>query len=131
MNTDKLIVLGEKLFKGRIPLIHPNTLELEKEDFIQFQLRWILRNTYPVKKTELVILSYIYLYGIEAIDRIVKEGILTSRKTVENCISKFRKDGIVEGRGKNTKLHKNLSMIDGNNITFIVKVNCNEKVVSE
>ena len=123
MKTEQLKILDARLFKDRVPIIHPNTLELEKEDFVEFQLKWLLKGVYSTTKTELKLLSYIYFYGVDAIQKVIDKGLFRSSKSVENYISKFRKEGIVIGVGADTKLHPGLKIIENRDITFIVKVN--------
>lgn len=95
--------------KSEIKLVtHPRIKHLTKEDLVRFQLNYILED-YNISEGELGLLTYVYLYGVNAIDYIVKSGILTSSKTAENYISKFRKKGIIQGRGSNTRLHPEIT----------------------
>ena len=128
---DNQFGIYKEMFVDRTPVIHPITMNLEEEEFVKFLLGWILKGVYHTTKTELTILSYIYLYGKDAVNKVVENEILSSKKTVENYISKFRKDGVVVGIREKTQLHPNINIIDSNNISFIIKVNKNEKMAKK
>jgi len=81
---------------------HTDTLIVSKEELVAFQLRYILIDHKPITETEFNVLAYVYLYGRQAIDKVVKAEILSNDKTVENIISKFRKKGLIHGIGKKT-----------------------------
>jgi len=91
---------------------HPKCELLSKVDLIAFQLRYILRPK-VLNDTELMLLAYIFLYRHKAIDVSLKEGRLPlkNRNSVSNMITGFRKDGLVHGTGKKTKLHPHIKPI--------------------
>ena len=109
---------------------HTDTLIVSKEELVAFQLRYILIDHKPITETEFNVLAYVYLYGRQAIDKVVKAEILSNDKTVENIISKFRKKGLIHGIGKKTKLHPQIKPFLGS-IEFSIKLKLNEELVEE
>ena len=100
-------------------ITHPKTLQVTEVELIKFQLRYILQG-FAVNETELTILSYIYLYGYD-IDRIVKDGVLSSIKSVENYISKFRKNKIIIGLKEETRLNPSIKLFK-ESISFTINL---------
>jgi hypothetical protein len=94
--------------KQVIPVVHPTVKYVTKEGLVKFQLSYILEK-FNVTATELEVLANVFLYGSKATGNIVKSGILTNEKTAENYVSKFRKMGIIQGLGSNTRLHPQIN----------------------
>lgn len=92
-------------------LIHPEIVEITKEELVKFELKWILHNLMSPNDTELYVLAYVYLYKRDAIDKMVEDGIVKNTKTVENYISKFRRKSLIIGTGNKTQLHPKITPV--------------------
>lgn len=83
---------------------HPTIKKVSKEELVRFQLQYTLEQ-YDIADTELTVLAYIYLYGRDAIQKLLDDTILKSKKSIENIITKYRKEGIIHGLRQDTALH--------------------------
>lgn len=101
-------------------LYHPEIIQVRSQDLVSFQLRWILHGIVKLNDTELLVLSYVFLHGRDAIEKMVSEKELSSRKTVENYISAFRKQGLILGTGKETRLNPDIK-IELRDMSYILK----------
>lgn len=107
-------------------LIHPKTLEVNKLELVEFQLKYILHELKSITKTELKILAYLFIYKTNVVDKVVEDQLLTSRKSTENYISGLRKKGIVVGTGQYTKLNPAINIVE-ENLEFTIKLKLKEE----
>lgn len=84
---------------------HPSPLKVTKEELVSFQLSFTLRS-FEFNKTELLVLSYIYLHKDEATSKLQKDKVLGSYQTIKNYISQLRKTGLIQGN----RLHPNIKV---------------------
>ncbi len=105
---------------------YPKTLDVNMIELITFQLEYILMD-YRLKKTQLKILAYVYVYGTGAITELIKEGLLTNAKTAENYISGLRKLGLVHGLRNSTKIHPNIKVFE-EDIEFSIKLQLKDNI---
>ena len=105
-------------------LLTSTPLELNRKELIQFQLKWIL-NSIKINETELMALSYVYLYGNDAPAYLVKDKVSTNEKSIENIISKFRKKGIIIGVREQTKLNPGIKLYQ-EDLTCTIKLKLND-----
>lgn len=83
---------------------HPHIKQVSREDLVKFQLRYTLEQ-YRINESELTVLAYVYLYGKQAVTKLINIEFSKSEKSIENIISKYRKKGIIT---KQTTLHKQI-----------------------
>lgn len=105
-------------------LKHPKEIRLNEVELVKFQLSYILR-AIDISDTELYTLSYMYVYEEDVPSLMVKEGKIKREKSVENIISKFRKKGIIQGKGIETRLHPNIRPFIGD-LDFTIKLRLNQ-----
>lgn len=81
--------------------------KLSKIEFIKFQLNQIINHQLTVlHDTDITILAYIYMYGLEATDKILEHRILTSPMSVSNYLSRLTKAGYIVKTPKTQAEHK-------------------------
>lgn len=99
---------------------HPTVLKVSLEELVSFQLGYILRE-FSFNKTELLVLSYIYLYKDDATSKLQADKVLGSYQTIKNYMSNLRKTGlIIENR-----LHPQIKLFT-EDLEFTVKLTIDE-----
>lgn len=93
-----------------------------KEEIIAHQLVEILApNDLKISETEYKVLAYVFLYGRDAILK-ASRAKLGSHKSIENILTRFRKEGIIHGIRNKTKLHPSIKpFVDS--IEYKIKIN--------
>lgn len=71
---------------------------------------------------QISVITYMYLFPIDFSERLVKDKKTHSKKSVENIISDFRKEGLVIGKGKETKLNEEIKLVNDENQFFVLYV---------
>lgn len=107
-------------------LEYPEIINVTKEELVEFQLRYILKGVAETTPTDEKILSHVYFYKDKAIDTIHERRILTSRKSIENYISKYRKLGVIVGKGKNTRLNPSITLVE-EDMSYVIKFKLKDK----
>lgn len=105
---------------------HPKPLLLSKVELVKFQLKYILEK-HNFNSTELLTLSYVYLFGERTPTIMVNNKLSKSEKSIENIISKFRKKGLIQGFKEETMLHPLIKPFIGD-LEFTIKLELNEGV---
>ena len=78
---------------------------------IEHQLAGILAK-FDYNRKDRTLLAYIYLYGTEARAKMVEDKLSMSRGSIDNYISKYRKDKVVVGTGVETRLNPEIPIIN-------------------
>lgn len=95
---------------------------VSKIELVKFQLEWIFNNSQvSLNNTEILTLSYIFLYKDKAHYMMVKDNHVSREKSIENIISKFRKKGLILGKGSSVELHSGITPVLSD-IDFTIKL---------
>lgn len=79
-------------------------------DYLRFQIRHSI--PLPLSEGEITLIAYLHLYKEKASEKYRQDGHSKSEKSVDNYISKFRKDGLVFGNLLNPQLYLSSSPND-------------------
>lgn len=86
-------------------------LKFDKVDFYKFQLRTYLPRV-KLNDTEQAVVVYYYLHE-NPIQELLKDGVFKSHKSVENYVSRLRKQGLLVGKGKvKTRVNPQIKFYD-------------------
>jgi hypothetical protein len=100
--------LEQEIKQGNIRM--STVRSVSKIELIKFQLEWILSNSHvEINNTQLLTLSYVFLYQEKAPLMLVRDGHIKREKSIENVMSKFRKRGLIQGKGQSTRLHPGIT----------------------
>ena len=100
---------------------YPHIKEVSKEELVKFQLEFTL-DGYRLNNSDLNVLSYVYVHGKDAIDKLLDSRLFKSEKSIENIISKYRKKGLIQ-KGR-FKLHSQIKpYIQDIEYTIQLKIN--------
>ena len=120
---EELLKMEHELKGGnREWLLYSKPKVLSKEELVKFQLDWLTKDLFHLSDTQLMVMSYIFIYNNSYLDKLLKDKVLGSKKTIENYVSELRKLDLVSGKLLDLQLHKELKPII-NNISFTLKFN--------
>lgn len=102
------------------------TLTLTDLEYIEFQLRFIL-NSLDYNERDFKYLALIAKYGAEARSIILDKKLSTSRASIDNYITKFRKDEVVTGTGSSIQLNEGIKIVRESS-NYIFKITLKEDI---
>lgn len=87
-------------------------VELSPVDFYKQQVNFGFGEN-KLTRLEQLVITYMYLYPDDYVERLIADGHSAHPKAIENIITVFRRNGVVQGRGRGnkTKLTTNIDFI--------------------
>lgn len=81
-------------------------ISLNLTEFLKFQLRYLIKGV-KMSEGELTLLSYIFLYGESAVQKMLDDGYSKSKPSLTNYLGRLRKEGVlIEGNA----LHPSINL---------------------
>lgn len=72
------------------------TFSLSKIEFIKYQLDKIINHSInKLNQTEITVIAYVYIYGVDAQQKLLDDRILTNINSVINYIARLTKSGFL------------------------------------
>jgi len=72
-------------------------------EYLKFQIRHCI--PLSLSDGKITLLAYLHLYKEAAVEKFLTDGHSKSKQSVENYLSDFRKEGLMNGNELNTAIH--------------------------